>query len=159
MHARSAPAASADDSRGLESPLEVGANAGRHATCLAQLDSQALRVAARVGMGLQPAPLEPARPMEQRPRAVRARALPAAESLTSRPAVGLWWALGNFFLIQPALAKPLLRGVLHQVGFGVSLVLGALLVVGSAGASEHVGAAVFAASVAACFGLSALSTV
>ena len=58
--------------------------------------------------------------------------------------------------LQPALAKPLLRGVLHQVGFIVSLVLGTLLVVGSAGASEHVGAAVFAGSVAACFGLSAL---
>ena len=58
--------------------------------------------------------------------------------------------------IQPAVAKPLLRGVLHQVGFSVSLVLGTLLIVGSAGASEHVGAAVFAGSVAVCFGLSAL---
>lgn len=58
--------------------------------------------------------------------------------------------------IQPALAKPMLRGVLHQVGFSVSLVLGTLLIVGSGGAGEHVAAAVFAGSVAACFGLSAL---
>jgi hemolysin III len=58
--------------------------------------------------------------------------------------------------IEPVVAKPLLRGVLHQVGFTVSLVLGTLLIVGAAGASEHVAAAVFAGSVAACFGLSAL---
>jgi hemolysin III len=58
--------------------------------------------------------------------------------------------------IQPVVYKPLLRGVLHQVGFVVSLVLGTLLIVGAAGASEHVAAAVFAGSVAACFGLSAL---
>lgn len=58
--------------------------------------------------------------------------------------------------IQPALAKPLLRGVLHQVGFSVSLVLGTLLIIGAGGASEHVAASVFAGSVAVCFGLSAL---
>jgi hemolysin III len=58
--------------------------------------------------------------------------------------------------IQPVLDKPLLRGVLHQVGFSASLVIGILLIVGSGGASEHVAAAVFAGSVAACFGLSAL---
>ncbi len=58
--------------------------------------------------------------------------------------------------LEQVLAKPLLRGVLHQVGFSVSLVLGTLLIVGSAGATEHVGASVFAGSVAACFGLSAL---
>ena len=58
--------------------------------------------------------------------------------------------------IQPAIAKPLLRGVLHQVGFSVSLVLGTLLIIGAGGASEHVAASVFAGSVAVCFGLSAL---
>lgn len=58
--------------------------------------------------------------------------------------------------IQPALAKPLLRGVLHQVGFSVSLVLGTLLIIGAGGASERVAASVFAGSVAVCFGLSAL---
>ena len=57
---------------------------------------------------------------------------------------------------QPVLAKPKLRGVLHQIGFSVSLVLGTLLIVGSGGASERVAAAVFAGSVAVCFGLSAL---
>lgn len=58
--------------------------------------------------------------------------------------------------IQPVLAKPLLRGVLHQIGFSVSLVLGTLLIIGAGGASEHVAASVFAGSVAVCFGLSAL---
>ena len=57
---------------------------------------------------------------------------------------------------QPVLAKPLMRGVLHQAAFSVSLVLGTLLIVGSDGASRHVAASIFAASVAACFGISAL---
>jgi len=52
--------------------------------------------------------------------------------------------------------RPLLRGVLHQAAFAVSLVVGTLLIVGADGASRHVAAAVFAASVAACFGASAL---
>lgn len=38
----------------------------------------------------------------------------------------------------------------------MSLVLGTLLIVGAGGASQHVAAAVFAGSVACCFGLSAL---
>jgi hemolysin III len=50
----------------------------------------------------------------------------------------------------------LLRGVLHQVAFSVSLVIGTLLIVGAEGARRHVAAAVFAGSVAACFGASAL---
>ncbi len=54
------------------------------------------------------------------------------------------------------LAKPRLRGVLHQGAFVVSLVVGALLIVGSDGGAEHAAAAVFAGSVAACFGISAL---
>jgi hemolysin III len=56
----------------------------------------------------------------------------------------------------PVLAKPLLRGVLHQAAFVVSLVVGTLLVVGAEGARRHLAAAVFAGSVAACFGASAL---
>jgi hemolysin III len=55
-----------------------------------------------------------------------------------------------------ALPKPLLRGVLHQVGFSVSLVVGTLLIVGADGARRHAAAAVFAGSVAVCFGASAL---
>lgn len=57
---------------------------------------------------------------------------------------------------EPALDRPLLRGVLHQVAFAVSLVIGALLIVGSEGGSQHTASAVFAASVAVCFGISAL---
>jgi len=52
--------------------------------------------------------------------------------------------------------RPLLRGVIHQVAFSVSLVVGTLLIVGADGAERHVAAAVFAGSVAACFGASAL---
>jgi hemolysin III len=52
--------------------------------------------------------------------------------------------------------RPLLRGVIHQAGFVVSLVVGTLLIVGADGAREHIAAAVFAASVAICFGASAL---
>src|SRR5262249_42712975 len=54
------------------------------------------------------------------------------------------------------LARPLLRGVFHQVGFSISLVVGTLLIVGADGAREHVSAAVFAGAVAVCFGSSAL---
>jgi hemolysin III len=50
----------------------------------------------------------------------------------------------------------LLRGVLHEVAFAVALVPGTLLIVGAEGARRHVAAAVFAASVVACFGASAL---
>lgn len=57
---------------------------------------------------------------------------------------------------EAALAKPLLRGVLHQGAFPVSLVVGALLIAFSEGASGRTAASVFAASVAACFGVSAL---
>jgi hemolysin III len=54
------------------------------------------------------------------------------------------------------LPRPLLRGVLHQAAFSVSLVVGTLLIVGADGARRNVAAAVFAGSVAACFGASAL---
>jgi hemolysin III len=56
----------------------------------------------------------------------------------------------------PALAKPLLRGVLHQGAFTLSLVIGPLLVVDADGTRRRLAAAVFAGSVAACFGASAL---
>ena len=56
----------------------------------------------------------------------------------------------------PVLPRPLLRGVLHQAAFSVSLVVGTLLIVGADGARRQVAAAVFAGSVAVCFGASAL---
>ena len=52
--------------------------------------------------------------------------------------------------------RPLLRGVIHQAAFSVSLVVGTLLIVGAEGARRHVAASVFAGSVTACFGASAL---
>ena len=57
---------------------------------------------------------------------------------------------------EQMLTRPLLRGVFHQIGFSVSLVVGTLLIVGADGARQHVAAAVFAAAVAVCFGSSAL---
>lgn len=57
---------------------------------------------------------------------------------------------------EQVLARPLLRGVLHQVAFSASLVVGTLLIVGADGVRRHVAAAVFAGAVATCFGLSAL---
>jgi len=53
-------------------------------------------------------------------------------------------------------SRPLLRGVLHQAAFPVSLVAGTLLVVYADGAGRRAAAAAFAASVAVCFGTSAL---
>jgi hemolysin III len=55
-----------------------------------------------------------------------------------------------------ATGKPLLRGVLHQAAFFLSLLLAPLLIVGADGARRQAAAAVFAGSVAACFGASAL---
>jgi hemolysin III len=55
-----------------------------------------------------------------------------------------------------ALARPLLRGVLHEVGFWCALAAGGLLVAFADGTRRTLAAAVFAASVAACFGASAL---
>jgi hemolysin III len=52
--------------------------------------------------------------------------------------------------------KPRLRGVFHQYAFFVSIVLGVTLVAASSGAGERISTAVFAASVAAMFGVSAL---
>jgi len=64
--------------------------------------------------------------------------------------------LSTSALPSPTLSKPLLRGVLHQVACFAALVAGPLLIVGSDGARKQVAAAVFAASVVTCFGLSAL---
>jgi hemolysin III len=58
--------------------------------------------------------------------------------------------------VSPAQAKPRLRGVLHQVAFAISLAVGALLIADADGARRRAAAAVFAGSVAFCFGASAL---
>jgi hemolysin III len=52
--------------------------------------------------------------------------------------------------------KPLLRGVLHQAAFFISLVVAPLLILGADEGRRRAAAAVFAGSVAACFGASAL---
>ena len=52
--------------------------------------------------------------------------------------------------------RPLLRGVLHEIGLGVALVVGTLLIVGADGGKPSVAAAVFAGSVALCLALSTL---
>jgi hemolysin III len=52
--------------------------------------------------------------------------------------------------------KPRLRGVFHELGFYAALGLGAALVVTADGERARIAAAVFAGSVAFCFGASAL---
>lgn len=52
--------------------------------------------------------------------------------------------------------RPLLRGMIHQAAFSVSLVVGTLLIVAAEGESRKVAAATFAGAVATCFGTSAL---
>jgi hemolysin III len=52
--------------------------------------------------------------------------------------------------------KPRLRGVFHELGFYAALALGAALVVTAHGGRPRLAAAVFAGSVAFCFGASAL---
>ena len=52
--------------------------------------------------------------------------------------------------------RPLLRGVLHEVGLGVALVVGTLLIVGADGGKASVAASVFAGSVALCLAVSTL---
>ena len=53
-------------------------------------------------------------------------------------------------------AKPVLRGWLHLLCFGVSLVLGPLLLARAHGAAQITAVAVYSASVSALFGISAL---
>ena len=55
-----------------------------------------------------------------------------------------------------AAPRPLLRGVLHQGAFLAAIVVGPLLVVGADQPGRQLAASVFAASVPACFGASAL---
>jgi hemolysin III len=57
--------------------------------------------------------------------------------------------------LTPA-AKPLLRGVLHQIAFCAAVIVGTLLVASAEGPRRQLAAAVFAGSVALCFGASAL---
>jgi hemolysin III len=52
--------------------------------------------------------------------------------------------------------RPRLRGIFHQYAFFVSIGFGALLISGASGASERASAIVFAAALAAMFGVSAL---
>jgi hemolysin III len=52
--------------------------------------------------------------------------------------------------------RPRLRGVLHQAAFVIAVVLAPLLIAGADGGRRRLAAAVFAGSVAACFGASAL---
>jgi hemolysin III len=52
--------------------------------------------------------------------------------------------------------KPVLRGWLHLVWFGVSLVAGTLLLAGMHGAARITASAIYAASVSGMFGISAL---
>jgi hemolysin III len=54
------------------------------------------------------------------------------------------------------LEKPKLRGVFHEIGFYVALAVGALSVAAAEPGRARAAAAIFAGSVAACFGASAL---
>jgi hemolysin III len=58
--------------------------------------------------------------------------------------------------VDQALLKPRLRGVFHQAGFFAALVVGPALILGADGGRERFAASVFAGSVVACFGASAL---
>jgi hemolysin III len=58
--------------------------------------------------------------------------------------------------IAVGLEKPRLRGVLHQGAFIIAVILAPLLIVGAEGGRPRLAAAVFAGSVVACFGASAL---
>src|SRR5262249_51639035 len=71
------------------------------------------------------------------------------------PIARLWSAV-MAASVHAAADRPLLRGVLHQAAFVLSLAAGALLVFGANGERRVTAAAVFACSVTACFGASAL---
>ena len=58
--------------------------------------------------------------------------------------------------IGARLPKPKLRGVLHQAAFVIAVVIAPLLIVGADRGRPRLAAAVFAGSVAVCFGASAL---
>ncbi|MCU1430212.1 MAG: hemolysin [Actinomycetia bacterium] len=56
---------------------------------------------------------------------------------------------------SPLVAKPTLRGWLHQIAFFVSIPAGIVLIALARGASAHVGAAIYAASLSGLYGVSA----
>jgi len=58
--------------------------------------------------------------------------------------------------MRPVLAKPLLRGVLHQIACGLAFVAGVLLVAVAPSARGRLAAAIYAASLVTLFGVSAL---
>jgi hemolysin III len=58
-------------------------------------------------------------------------------------------------LAQPSLPKPLLRGRLHELAFWISVPAGIALVALANGVAAHVGAAIFAVSLSAVYGVSA----
>jgi len=59
-------------------------------------------------------------------------------------------------LAPPQRDKPKLRGVLHQAAFVIALALAPFMIIAADGGRPRLAAAVFAGSVAACFGASAL---
>ena len=58
--------------------------------------------------------------------------------------------------LESSMAKPLMRGVTHQVAFFVAALAGSLMVFNAQGALARWGAAVYVASLSALFGVSAL---
>jgi hemolysin III len=58
--------------------------------------------------------------------------------------------------VTAAIARPLLRGVLHEVAAWFALAAGTLLVIAANGVERRTASAVFAGSVTACFAASAL---
>ena len=59
-------------------------------------------------------------------------------------------------MAPPQRDKPKLRGVLHQAAFVIALALAPFMIIAADGGRPRLAAAVFAGSVAACFGASAL---
>jgi hemolysin III len=60
-------------------------------------------------------------------------------------------------VVQPPLpARPLLRGVLHEIGLGAALVVGTLLIVEADGGRRSIAASIFAGSVAVMLAASTL---
>jgi hemolysin III len=77
----------------------------------------------------------------------------ATDPTSGQPLVpGLFYDAGR----DAYYAKPLLRGWLHLLWFEVSLVFGTLLLARAQGATRITGIAIYAASVSAMFGISAL---
>jgi hemolysin III len=86
---------------------------------------------------------------------------PGARRRTAPSCSGVVSTEGDAIVEAPSatvlpLAKPRLRGVLHEAAFFVALVVGALLVAYADGGRRSVAAAVFAGSVAAMLGASTL---